>query len=57
MRDEMPMLICPFCDEPLEMKTPLGWTCRCGEMIPFGLEKDNDENCAKCLMKECPRRK
>jgi hypothetical protein len=40
------MLLCPFCDEELHTKTSGGWACACGETIPFGLEKDDDENCA-----------
>jgi len=51
------MLCCPLCDEHLETKTAEGWACRCGEMIPFGLEKDDDENCESCPIRDCPRRK
>ena len=51
------MLACPFCDEHLETKTAAGWACCCGEMIPFGLEKDDEENCENCPMRDCPRRK
>lgn len=51
------MLACPICDEKLQMQTPDGWLCQCGEMIPFGMEKDDDENCANCLVRNCPRRK
>ncbi len=51
------MLACPFCDEELSMKTPDGWTCRCGELIPFGMEKDDEEQCERCPILNCPRRK
>jgi hypothetical protein len=51
------MLACPLCDEQLQTKTPGGWLCRCGEMIPFGMEKDDEENCSNCLVMNCPRRK
>jgi hypothetical protein len=51
------MLACPFCDEELKTRTGNGWTCGCGEMIPFGMEKDDEENCARCPIKDCPRRK
>ncbi len=51
------MLACPFCDEELHTKTSDGWVCQCGEMIPFGMEKDNGENCARCSVMNCPRRK
>ncbi len=51
------MLACPICDEQLQFKIPGGWLCQCGEMIPFGMEKDDDENCASCLVMHCPRKK
>lgn len=51
------MLACPFCYEEPETKTGDGWTCRCGEMIPFGMEKDEEENCAHCHVLNCPRKK
>jgi hypothetical protein len=51
------MLACPFCDEQLYSKTSDGWVCRCGEMIPFGMEKDDEENCEYCPARNYPRRK
>jgi hypothetical protein len=51
------MLACPFCDEQLQTKSSEGWACRCGETIPFGMEKDDEENCARCPVMNCPRRK
>jgi len=46
------MLACPFCDEQLQLKTSDGWNCQCGEMIPFGMEKDDEESCARCELPE-----
>lgn len=51
------MLICPMCDEPLKTRTSDGWICRCGETIPEGFERDDEENCETCSMKDCPRRR
>ena len=51
------MLTCPLCEAALETRETGGWLCRCGEMIPFGFERDDDENCEACPMKDCPRRK
>jgi hypothetical protein len=51
------MLTCPFCDHVLQTKIPSGWLCRCGETIPFDLEKDDEENCVNCSVMNCPRRK
>jgi hypothetical protein len=51
------MLLCPFCDHVLETRTPDGWLCSCGETIPRGMEKDDDENCQICPVRDCPRRK
>jgi hypothetical protein len=51
------MLTCPFCDAHLETKTSDGWTCCCGETIPFGMEKDDGENCNRCPIMNCPRRR
>lgn len=50
------MLACPFCENELSVQTPQGWQCQCGEMIPFGLETDSNENCANCPVLNCPRR-
>lgn len=36
--------VCPFCNEVLHMMISRGWVCECGEIIPFGMEKD-DVNC------------
>jgi len=54
---EVFMLICPFCDEPLKTRTPDGWICSCGEEIPLGYERDDEENCETCVVKDCPRRR
>jgi hypothetical protein len=51
------MLACPFCDQELKARTGEVWTCSCGEQIPFGMEKDHEENCATCPIRGCPRRK
>jgi hypothetical protein len=51
------MLCCPICDERLETRTDQGWECKCGELIAFGMEKDDDENCKICPVRDCPRRK
>ncbi|MDH4163470.1 MAG: hypothetical protein OEW15_12380 [Nitrospirota bacterium] len=51
------MLTCPFCERTLEQRTPDGWICSCGETVPTGFERDDDENCEACPMKDCPRRK
>ncbi|HTG01752.1 MAG TPA: hypothetical protein VK654_14320 [Nitrospirota bacterium] len=51
------MLSCPFCEARLSEKTANAWVCRCGEMIPFGLELDDADNCAICSVMNCPRRK
>lgn len=51
------MLCCPICEKPLETRSDQGWACACGELIPFGMEQDDDENCAICPIKDCPRRK
>jgi hypothetical protein len=51
------MLACPICDEQLQFKILGGWLWQCGEMIPFGMEKDEGENCATCLIMNRPRRK
>jgi hypothetical protein len=51
------MLACPICDKELETKTSGGWQCRCGEEVPFGFERDNEENCENCPVRDCPRRK
>jgi hypothetical protein len=51
------MLTCPICDQELETKTSRGWQCRCGEEVPHGFERDNEENCENCLVRDCPRRK
>jgi hypothetical protein len=51
------MLACPFCDEELLTKTSDSWVCQCGEMIPFGMEKDDEETCARCSVMNCPKRK
>jgi len=51
------MVACPFCDKELRIKTSEGWVCACGENIPFGMEKDDQENCANCKILDCPRRK
>ncbi len=56
-RSRMQMLACPFCEGELKEKTSDGWTCRCGELIPFGMEKDDAENCQHCPVMNCPRRK
>lgn len=50
------MLACPICDRPLTNQLQNGWICRCGETIPFGLEKDSDDNCDSCPVLYCPRR-
>jgi hypothetical protein len=51
------MLACPFCDERLKAKSFDCWVCQCGEMIPFGMEIDNEEKCDHCAVMNCPRRK
>ncbi len=51
------MPVCPICDEQLQTKMLDGWLCQCGEMIPFGMEKDDHENCSMCTVMNCPRRK
>jgi hypothetical protein len=51
------MLTCPICEHQLQTQTPEGWQCQCGEKIPFGYERDDDENCEACPMRDCPRRK
>jgi hypothetical protein len=56
-RERNTMLTCPFCDQPLQTKALQGWMCQCGEHIPFGLENDDEENCANCSIMNCPRRK
>jgi len=48
------MLACPFCDKELQTKTSESWACACGENIPFGMEKNDQENCE---VLNCPRRK
>jgi hypothetical protein len=40
----------PRDDEQLQTKTFDGWACRCGEMIPYGMEKDDQDNCASCTV-------
>jgi len=30
--------------------------CRCGENIPFGLENDDEENCANCSVVKMPEK-
>lgn len=50
------MLACPFCERPLSDQHTDGWLCKCGETIPFGLEKDSNENCETCPVLYCPRR-
>jgi hypothetical protein len=56
-RKDTLMLACPFCDKELRTKTSDGWVCGCGESIPFGMEKDDEENCSRCPVMNCPRRK
>jgi len=51
------MLCCPICDGHLETRTDRGWECRCGELIPYGMETDDDENCENCPIRDCSRRK
>ncbi len=51
------MIACPICDAELKEKTSAGWACRCGELIPFGMERDDEENCSNCPVRDCPRRK
>jgi hypothetical protein len=51
------MRTCPFCENALATRSELGWQCSCGELIPFGLENDSEENCEQCPVLYCPRRK
>jgi len=51
------MLTCPICEHELQDRTADAWQCRCGETIPFGYERDDDENCEACPIRDCPRRK
>jgi len=51
------MLTCPFCENALKVRSETGWKCDCGELIPLGLENDSEENCEKCPVLYCPRRK
>ena len=51
------MLTCPFCERLLKEKNADGWNCECGECIPFGLEREDEENCLACSVLNCPRRK
>lgn len=51
------MLLCPFCDERLTQRTSESWVCTCGESIPFGYERDDEDNCDACAMTDCPRRR
>lgn len=55
--EDLSMLTCPICEHDLETREADGWQCRCGEKIPFGFERDNDENCETCPIRDCPRRK
>jgi hypothetical protein len=55
--EDLIMLACPFCEKELRVKTSDGWACQCGETIPFGMERDDGENCASCPNRNCPRRK
>lgn len=50
------MLKCPFCENMLSVQTTKGWKCECGELIPFGLETDSNENCENCPVLYCPKR-
>ncbi|MBI4687325.1 MAG: hypothetical protein HY756_06045 [Nitrospirae bacterium] len=50
------MVKCPICDNILKNHTPEGWQCECGELIPFGFEKDAEENCETCPVMYCPKR-
>ena len=54
---DYPMLTCPICEHQLQTQTPEGWQCQCGESIPYGYERDDDENCEACQIRDCPRRK
>jgi len=47
-RKDAIILVCPICDDQLQIKIPDGWLCQCHEMIPFGMEKDDNENCSSC---------
>ena len=51
------MLTCPICEHDLNERTADGWQCRCGENIPFGYERDDDENCEIFPIRDCPQRK
>lgn len=48
------MPACPFCDEELKTRTGDSWACRCGELILFSMEEDEEENCARCPIHELP---
>jgi hypothetical protein len=51
------MLMCPICEHDLDNKLTDDWLCTCGEKIPFGFERDDEENCDACPMRDCSRRK
>lgn len=51
------MILCPFCDRELKAKNAGNWACECGETIPFGMETDDEQNCTRCSVIHCPRRK
>jgi hypothetical protein len=48
---------CPVCEQPLETRNPEGWLCRCGELIAFGFEKEDEGRCSTCPVMQCPKRK